>query len=116
MRRILLCAVLCSLCWTSVYANPPSKITAHFDLKKKKLIAIIDHPVVNVDRHYIEKVEIVVNEDEGETKVINMKEQSSDMRETVIYEMGNVVAGDTIKITAYCSLFGELSKTIVVEE
>lgn len=96
-----------------VYAHPPSDIAITYDKASKSLSALITHNVSNPLTHHIYKVEVGLN-----SKIIINQEisrQDNNINQPVKYYIPDVKPGDTLSVTAYCNLSGNLKKEITVK-
>ena len=92
-------------------ATPPTDIVLAYDNATGQLSATITHPVPNPDAHYIRNVLVQLN---GRT-VINADYTSQPTKDTFTYTYPiQAQPGDTISVTATCSLFGSLTKSMTV--
>jgi desulfoferrodoxin (superoxide reductase-like protein) len=97
----------------SAYAHPPSDIKITFDAKTKMFSAVIMHNVSDTRRHYINKVDVGLNNKE----IIehNISRQDNNESQTVTYFIPDVNDGDILSVEAYCSISGKLKKEIQVK-
>jgi hypothetical protein len=110
---ILYLAILaCLLCIAApAAATPPTDIVLAYNNATGQLSATITHPVPNPDVHYIKNVLVKLNDQ----TVINAGYTSQPTQDTFTYTYPlPAKAGDTISVTATCSLFGSLTRGMVV--
>jgi hypothetical protein len=98
---------------STVYAHPPSDIQITFDPAKKMLSALIVHNTSNVERHYINKVDVGLNG--KEILVQNISRQDNEAGQTVSYLISDAKDGDVLSVEGYCSISGKLQKEITVK-
>lgn len=105
--------VLFSVFCSSVYAHPASKIALTYDSATKTVKATITHPVNNAKSHFIDKVDVALND--REIIEHRISRQDNNVGQTVKYLIPDAKSGDTIAVEAYCNLSGKLTKKITVE-
>jgi hypothetical protein len=106
MRKILFLIVLLIAGFTvSAWAHPPQTVVVTFDPETWVISATIIHPVSNAEKHYIFKVDVLVNGQE----IISQKitRQSDPMQEKVLFRIPDIKAGDTVTVEAYCNISGK---------
>ncbi|MFH1854556.1 MAG: hypothetical protein ABH815_04515 [Candidatus Omnitrophota bacterium] len=116
MKRLILSCVLCLLILTATqaYAHPPTDIKTEYNLKTRILTAIITHPVADMAKHHVGKVDISLNGAEIiEHKIIK---QDTNTTQFVVYMVPDAKVGDIISVEAYCNINGKLRKDIKVSE
>lgn len=116
MRKIVLLLVGVFFLFSSsslVYAHPPSDIQITFDPAKRILMAVITHKVSNTAKHYIDDVDVTLNEE----KIIGQKISRQDNvdNQTVSYFVPDVKNGDVLSVKGDCNKGGELRKKITVK-
>jgi desulfoferrodoxin (superoxide reductase-like protein) len=112
MKKITVFIVLLAylfVCSVS-YATPPARIDAKFDSEKKKLEAIVQHPVNDNNTHYVNRIVVRLN---GK-QIIEQKFTRQDVRrnQTVQYLISDARGMDTLTIEAYCNMSGKNTKRI----
>jgi desulfoferrodoxin (superoxide reductase-like protein) len=96
----------------ALQAHPPKDITAEFDNETKELAVTISHFVDDPVRHYIDKIVVELNGDEVITQKLAAQESNSEQR--ALYLITDAEEGDSISVTAYCSISGKKKVTIDV--
>lgn len=115
MRKIILLVLICAfiaVC-TDVYAHPPSDIKIEHNSQSRMMTVIVTHAVNNVEKHFINKIEISLNGKE----IIEHKisKQDNEKYQFAGYMITDVKPGDVITVEAYCSVSGKLRKEIKVK-
>ncbi len=106
---VLLCGILAVN--VSLFAHPPEKITAAFDVQTKKLTTTIIHPVREPKDHFIERFQVIVND----IRVVDemFKEQEDYAHETFECVLQDVKSGDLITLRALCVKEGNIETVLV---
>ncbi|MHA1217585.1 MAG: hypothetical protein ACTSO5_02755 [Candidatus Heimdallarchaeaceae archaeon] len=97
---------------TSIKANSPSSIDLSYDYDIKILDVKVFHSVADANTHYIETMEIYVND------VLNISQGFTNQNTTSYLEVSfsiSVDYGDTIKVTAICNIAGSITDQTVVQ-
>jgi hypothetical protein len=96
---------------SQAYANPPDNMVLGYDISTSILEITITHPTLDQNSHYIYKIDVKVNGD----LVLSEQYTSQPTSSTFTYEY-TIVANtdDEISVTAFCSLYGSLTKTHIV--
>lgn len=94
-------------------ADPPKKITITYNADNQKLKIVSEHPVKNVEDHFIDLISITV--DEKEVKIIKPKKQNSLASENLEVAVPEIKKGSKVTVKARCNKFGSKSKSIVIE-
>jgi len=95
-------------------AHPPSNIELQFDNETKILQINVTHPVTDVKKHFINKIEVYLDD---ELMIIqNFKKQKDNKSQEATYLLFDAVVGSKIKVRAICSISGSKTGEIVVEE
>jgi hypothetical protein len=97
----------------SVYAHSPQDMVLAYDSVNQKLNVTITHNVVAPNDHYIETVEIYKND--VLIHIENYTSQPSLSTFTYSYDI-QAQPGDTIRVTAICSISGSITETITIGE
>ena len=97
---------------STAYAHPPSDIKITFDPKTKMLQAIIVHNTSSPLRHYINKVDVGLNDKEIIEHSISREDNNE--TQTVSYLIPDVKGGDVLSVEGHCSISGKLKKEITV--
>jgi hypothetical protein len=92
-------------------AHSPEDIVLEYDLNTTTLDVTITHVTLDPNSHYVYKVDVKIN---GE---LYLSEQYTSQPTTSTFKYSYTVTanvGDEISVTAFCSLFGSLTKTLTV--
>jgi hypothetical protein len=98
---------------TTAAATPPSAMSISYDGTSQELGVTITHTTTNPGIHYIREVKVNVN---GQT--VNDSAYTSQPTAdtfTYVYPL-HPKAGDTVEVTATCSLAGSSTKSLIVQE
>lgn len=112
-KIILISGLFLFLMGPLCYAHSPSSIDANYDDTKGILNVTVMHPVNNPNNHYVEKVEIVHNNNMMIEQNFNL--QSNENSQKIIYMVPGVEKGDTISVEAYCNRAGEIEEEIEIK-
>jgi hypothetical protein len=96
---------------TQATSHSPEDIQLEYNFDTQKLNVTITHNTNNPNNHYVNKVEIEKND------VLNITENynSQPSPDTFTYNYTiETIAGDELTITAYCNLFGSITKSITI--
>ena len=99
---------------STAYAHPPSDIKITYNSKAKILTAVIMHNVSDVEKHFINKVDVTLNGKEIIEQSIS--QQDNNISQTVSYLIPDAKYGDTLSVEGYCNISGKLKKEITVSE
>lgn len=114
MRRTTLFAVALLLVGlaATAWAHPPDSIAISID-STHFLTVQVHHPVKQLGTaHYLSQITVDLN---GQTVITqNFKSQSSLEWQMAYYQLIDAKEGDKITVTAKCSLYGQLSTTLIV--
>ncbi len=94
-------------------AHTPSSISMDYNYSSNVLEFRVNHAVSDVNTHYIELIEIFVND------VFNQSRPYTSQTTTSYHEDTFTVPadiGDVIKLVAYCNVAGSLTDEIVIED
>ena len=97
---------------TKIEANSPSSIDLLYDYDTKILDVKVFHSVADANTHYIETLNIYVND------VLNISQGFTNQNTTSYLEVSfsiSVDYGDTIKVTAICNIAGSATSQITVQ-
>ncbi len=97
----------------TVYGHSPSAMNLSYDLAEQELTIGITHQVENPDTHYVDKIEVRVNDE-----LVTTEDYSSQPLATgtsVILEITAEI-GDVIKVNASCNQGGSLEQSLTVAE
>ncbi len=94
-----------------VSAHSPENVQLEYDSYSQVLKVTITHNTSSPDSHYVKKVTIVKN---GSVLSTNDYDSQPE-KDTFTYSYGvSVEDGDTFEVTAYCSIFGDKTNTLVI--
>jgi len=97
-----------------ILAHPPSDVKIEFDNETKTLYVEITHPVNNVKSHYINKIEVYLND---VLRIVqNFSEQKDKKAQLATYLLWEVKEGSKIKVMASCSIHGFKTREMVIEK
>lgn len=97
----------------NAFAHPPAAIDLEFDLENNILEASVDHRSGDNRDHYVEKVEVFLNDE----LIINQDFflQFDNDQQKLLYLIPGAEEGDLIKLIAYCNQFGSLETEMLIE-
>lgn len=108
-------SVIISLIFTGVgFAHMPSGVELEFDNDTKVLTVHVTHPVSKLDKHYVEKVVVELNDKEIVTQAF--RSQKDGEGQEAMYIIIDAKVGDTIAVTGYCNVSGNKKTSLTVEE
>ncbi len=113
MRKILilLCLVIMGLPASRLYAHPPEKVILSYDPAAHSLTAEVIHPVGNPGSHFVDRVEVFLND----KKVIEKEPIHQDATGfSEAYPLPDAKPGDTVKVAAFCNRGGDRSGQIQI--
>jgi hypothetical protein len=94
-----------------VFAHPPSDMALDYDFENQILDVTITHVTLDENSHYIYKVEIEKND----VTMITEEYENQPTKDTFTYSYDiEANTGDKLTVTAFCSLYGSLAKTLTV--
>jgi hypothetical protein len=98
---------------TNIKAHSPSSMNISYDLEAKTIDAVITHTVSNPGSHYVNKLEIKINDELYETF-----EYTSQPGSSFTYSLDSINAstGDIIEVKALCNQGGQITKQLTVGE
>jgi len=111
VKRVFFMSVVMSLAIIS-YAYPNSPSDIKITLNARTVGIKVLHPVSDPSRHYVKTIVTKVNGAEAFRD--EFKSQTGDHQE-LTREIPALKKGDILAITAYCSLYGDLTKEAAVE-
>ncbi|MFC1501070.1 hypothetical protein ACFL58_01300 [Elusimicrobiota bacterium] len=97
----------------AIFAHPASSIEMELDLQSRILDIEISHGVKDRKTHYIEKVEVYLNNELYITQTF--KSQTNIMNQKLMYILMDAEAGDVIMVKTKCSSFGSKAQKIIIE-
>jgi hypothetical protein len=110
-KAVLILLILCCLYPQMSFANSPQDVKLDYDAGTQMLTVTITHPSSFPSYHYIKYVEIKKN---GADAMKNTYENQPDM-DTFSYTYKMPVAeGDTLEVTATCSMYGYKTVNLTV--
>jgi hypothetical protein len=113
MKRIAALLVLVFGFSFTVLAHPPTDIIITYDLQKSAVFVDIMHGSKDILKHFIVQITVLLNDKEMiKQKAIT---QTSNEKQTVMYVIPGLKPGDKISVNADCSIFGDLTKEVVVK-
>ena len=96
-----------------LFAHPPGKIELTFNNETKILQVEIQHEVRDSEKHYVNKIEVFLND---ELRIIqNFKKQVSKVAQKATFLMSEAEVENKIKVVAYCNIHGKRNKEIIVK-
>lgn len=108
MKKNIFIIALLAITPIFVQADPAKKVQLSYSHGVLKIVA--EHPVKDVNTHYIDLIAITV--DGKEVKVIKPTKQSSAEAEVVELAVPEITPSSTIKVKTRCNLFGTKSATL----
>jgi len=97
-----------------ILAHFPSDVKIEFDNEIKTLYVEVTHPVNNVKSHYINKIEVYLND---VLKIVQyFSEQKDKKTQLATYLLWELKEGSKIKVTASCSIHGFKTREMVIEK
>jgi hypothetical protein len=114
MKKTVLAIVLIFAFSFTASAHPPTDIVITFDLANYIVKADIMHDSKDITKHFIKQVEVLVN---GKSVIKQQfSTQTGAEKQSVIYVIPGLKAGDKVAIDADCSIYGDLTKEAVVKD
>lgn len=114
MKKIFVFLILSLFVCSMAYAHPPSDIKITYDPSTKILTAVIMHNVSNIEKHFINKVDVGLNGKDIIEQSIS--KQDNNISQTVSYLIPDAKDGDTLSVEGHCSISGTLKKEITVSK
>jgi len=112
--QIICVALLIFILVPCAYAHPPAEVELKFDEEALSLTISVSHMVGKINKHYIEKIVVELNDVEIITQKFST--QSSGAKQEVGYVIPGAQIGDTFSVTAYCNISGKKTETLLIEE
>jgi len=114
MRLGSVAAVVCLLLLgaSSAFAHAPSKVDLEFNLDNQVLTVNISHQVKDAVKHHVNQVTVDLN-----GKVVikqDLLAQEGLASEMLVYRLTDAGVGDTIAVTATCSISGKTTASIKI--
>ncbi len=97
----------------AIFAHAPKKLVLSYDKETCNLIVSVQHPVKDVQDHYIESLTVKVN---GEiVKTLDYTFQSSRENHEVKIELHDLEPGTKVEVKAVCNKLGSKSGSLTIE-
>ena len=97
-----------------IYSHPPTKIDINFNIEDKILNVEVNHPVLTPKNHYINKIEVYLND---KLMIIqNFDAQIAKKTQKALYFIFEAKEEDVIKVKAYCNKHGDKTASLIVQE
>jgi desulfoferrodoxin (superoxide reductase-like protein) len=97
-----------------IYSHAPTKIDMDFNIEDKILNVEVHHPVFTPKNHYINKMEVYLND---KLMIIqNFDAQIGKKTQKAIYFIFEAKKEDVIKVKAFCNKHGDKTASLVVQE
>jgi desulfoferrodoxin (superoxide reductase-like protein) len=97
-----------------IYSHSPTKIEMDFNIEDKILNVEVHHPVLAQKNHYIEKIEVYLND--KPIIVQNFDAQIEKKTQKAVYFIFEAKKDDIIKVKAFCNKHGDKTVSLVVQE
>ena len=94
---------------TIAYSHPPEYIEVK--IIRGLLVIKVEHSAGNSLRHYIDRIKVVINQKKTYEK--EFTSQLGFIQESY-FLIRDLQEEDRVQITAYCNMYGELTKEIIV--
>ncbi len=108
-------SMIVSLIFTGVgFAHPPTGVEMEFNNETKVLTVFVTHPVNKVDKHFIDKIVVELNDEEIVTQTF--RKQKDGEAQEAMYIIVDAKIGDTIAVAGYCNVSGKKKVSLTVEE
>ena len=92
-----------------VFAHPPTKID--ISVNETVIGIIVTHPVPNPANHYINKIEVSLNEKKIIEQSFSLQTENT---QKASYNIPELKKGDVVTVEADCNQYGELEQKITV--
>lgn len=113
-KAIIIISTLFFLAFSIVaFAHPPLDIIFNYDSKNKVLSVGILHPVEDLQKHFIKKINIKVNGKDWIAQ--NFSNQIKLEAQAASFAVVDLKKGDIIEVLAICNQSGQLKKTFKIE-
>ncbi len=97
-----------------IYSHAPRKIDMDFNIEDKILNVEVHHPVLAQKNHYIEKIEVHLND---KLMIIqNFNAQIEKKTQKAVYFIFEAKKDDIIKVKAFCNKHGDKTVSLIVQE
>ncbi|UCC12593.1 MAG: hypothetical protein JSW02_03425 [candidate division WOR-3 bacterium] len=108
-------SIIVSLVFTGFgFAHPPTGVEMEFNYETKVLTVFVTHPVNKIDKHFVDKVVVELNDKEIVTQTF--RKQKDGEAQEAMYIIVDAKVGDTIAVTGYCNVSGKKKVSLTVEE
>lgn len=111
MRNFILLLVFALILPTSGFCHSPSGINVV--VKKGAIDLVVFHSVSDPSTHYVKRIEVKLNGEKTTEK--DFTSQTDDATQKTSFDIPALKKGDALDITAYCSRYGEVEKSVKVE-
>jgi hypothetical protein len=111
MKIIIASLVLVLILSTNAFCHSPSGINVAF--KEGGIDLVVFHSVSDPATHYVKKIEVQLNGVKNAEKTFTS--QTDDTTQKTGFDILSLKKGDVLEITAYCSKFGSVTKSVTVE-
>lgn len=109
----LLAAIFClAIIPMSAMAHPPGSVKLSYNLSAQTLTVTIVHNTSSPNSHYINKVTIKKNGNPAESYTYQNQSDPSEFSYT--YKL-SAKMGDTIEVTASCSVYGKKTAKLILQ-
>ena len=113
--RYWLMVVIMSLMFTGMgFAHPPTSVEMEFNNETKVLTVFVTHPVNKIDKHFVDKIVVELNDKEIITQTF--RKQKDGEAQEAMYIIVDAKVGDTMAVTGYCNISGKKKTSLTVEE
>ena len=109
MKRLIFSVVILFFVFSSVFAHAPE--TVDITVSDKVIGVNIRHPVSNPKRHYVRKVEVILN---GKKIIEQTFALQIGNRQELVYHIPSLKRSDVLTVEAFCNIGGSQKKTIIV--
>ena len=111
MKKLILALAVVLILATNAFCNNPSDVNV--TIKEGGIDLVVSHSVSDPTTHYVKRIEVKLNGENSAEK--DFKSQTDDMTQKTSFDILSLKKGDVLEITAYCSRYGELTKSVTVE-
>ena len=101
------------MCVATIKAHSPSSMSISYDIEAKTIEAAITHTVSDPDAHFVNKIEVRINDELFDTFQYTSQPGTSF---THSLDLINASVGDKIEVKAYCNQGGQITKQLTVSE
>ena len=105
----------------SAFCHEPAEMSIKYSAISGNLSITVYHRVNSTSVHYVDNLEIYINRQGLELEdrlIISQKFFSQPIRneQRAHYLLRDLNPGDELRIIAYCNLFGQIEKTLVISD